>query len=218
MKKDVLSRYERTPDGSILIDVAAEKTEDLYSDFDRNAPYNRRDLDQNLVDYLIDCARELGREPFTISFALSNPPDEARISRIRRSVNNFFIYLAEVERQKISQMVRRSLVLFCIGVSILFLAVWVNQLLGEERTVVANVFAEGLTVAAWVSLWESLAIFLIEWFPRLRNINLYRRLASAESIFLARSETRPYEKSTPQTVTTPVLEQPGSLSSSISRS
>lgn len=218
MKKDVLSRYERTPYGSILIDVAAEKAEDLYSDFDRYAPYNRRDLDQNLVDYLIDCARELDREPFTISFGLSNPPDDARISRIRRSVNNFFIYLAEVERQKIRQMVRRSLVLFCIGVSILFLAVWVNQLLGEERTVVANVFAEGLTVAAWVSLWEALAIFLIEWFPRLRNINLYRRLASAESIFHARPETRLNEGQTPQAVAAPVLEQPGSLSSSISRS
>ncbi|MBU4119534.1 MAG: hypothetical protein KJ555_12315 [Proteobacteria bacterium] len=217
MKRDFLSRYERAPDGSILIDVAAEKAEDLYSDFDRYAPYNRRDLDQNLVDYLIDCARELGREPFTISFALSNPPDDARVSRIRHSVNNFFLYLAEVERQKINQMVRRSLVLFCIGVSILFVAVWVNQLLGEERTVVANVFAEGLTVAAWVSLWEALAIFLIEWFPRLRNISLYRRLAMAESIFLARTDTGPNEERPPSTVAVPVLEQPGPLSASISR-
>lgn len=217
MRKDVLSRYERAANGSILIDVAAEKAEDLYSDFDRYAPYNRRDLDQNLVDYLIDCARELEREPFTISFALSNPPDDARISRIRRSVNNFFLYLAEVERQKIRQMVRRSLVLFCIGVSILFVAVWVNRLLGEERTVVANVFAEGLTVAAWVSLWEALAIFLIEWFPRLRNIKLYRRLATAESIFHARPEAKTSGGSAPQTVTAPIPEQQGALSSTVSR-
>jgi len=189
MKRNVFNRYERASNGRILIDVAAEKVEDLYSDFDRSAPYIRRDLDQDLVDYLIDCARELGHEPFTISFTLAHKPDDTSLSRIRGSVNNFFLYLAEVEQQKVRQMVRRSLVLFCIGVAILFISVWVNRWLGPDRTVVANVFAEGLIVAAWVSLWESLATFLIEWFPQLKNIKLYRRLASVEPVFRSGPET-----------------------------
>ncbi|MBU4263265.1 MAG: hypothetical protein KKC76_15525 [Proteobacteria bacterium] len=189
MKKDVLNRYERDAGGSILIDVAADKVEDLYSDFDKSAPYIRRDLDQDLVDYLIDCARELGNEPFTISFTLVNPPDDTGLSRIRGSINNFFLYLVEIERQKVRQMLRRSLILFCIGIAILFISVWVNRWLGSERTVVAYVFSEGLIVAAWVSLWESLATFLIEWFPRLRNIKLYQRLASVRPVFRSGPET-----------------------------
>lgn len=183
MKRDVLSRYERAVDGSILIDVSATRTEDLYSDFDRSAPYVRRDLDQDLVAYLIDCARELGREAFAIRFTLSDPPDDRKLSRIRRSVNGFFLYVAEIERQKVHQMIRTSAVLFCIGLGILFTSVWVNRSLGAERSVVANVFAEGLTVAAWVSLWEALATFLIEWFPLRKNIRLYRRLAHAKLVF-----------------------------------
>jgi hypothetical protein len=183
MKRDVLARYERTADGSVLIDVSAQKAEDLYSDFDRSAPYVRRDLDPDLVDYLIGCAKELGHEPFAIGFTLSDPPDDRKLSRIRRSVNGFFLYLAAVERQKVRQMVRRSAVLFCIGLAILFISVWVNRSLGAERSVVANVFAEGLTVAAWVSLWEALAIFLIEWFPLRKRIGLYLRLAYARLIF-----------------------------------
>lgn len=190
MKRDVFNRYERDSAGSILIDVAAGKVEDLYSDFDKSAPFIRRDLDQDLVDYLIDCARELGKEPFTICFTLTRPPDDARLSRIRRSINNFFLYLAEVERQKIRQMVWRSLVFFCIGIAILSIAVWVNRWLGSERTVVANVFAEGLTIAAWVSLWEALAIFLVEWFPSLRAIKLYRRLATVRPIFRSGPEAK----------------------------
>lgn len=191
MKRDVLDRYERGADGSILIDVAADRVEDLYSDFDRSAPYIRRDLDQDLVDYLIDCARELESEPFTISFTLASPPDEAGLSRIRGSVNNFFLYLVEVEQLKVRQMVRRSLVLFCIGVAILFISVWANRWLGPDRTVVAHVFAEGLIVAAWVALWESLATFVIEWFPRLRNIKLYRRLSAVEPVFRSGPEAVP---------------------------
>ena len=187
MKKDVLNRYERDANGYILIDVATDRVEDLYSDFDRSAPYIRRDLDQDLVEYLIECARELGQEPFTISFTLTRAPDDARLSRIHRSINNFFLYLAEIERQKVRQMLRRSLVLFCIGIAILTLSVWVNRWFEPHRSVVGYVFAEGLIVAAWVSLWESLATFLLEWFPCLRNIRLYRRLASVQPVFRSRT-------------------------------
>ena len=183
MKRKFLSRYERTVGGNIVIDVAAGQVEELYNDYDKSAPYIRRDLDQNLVDYLIECAREIRLVPFVVRFSLKQSPDNDKQSRICRSVNAYFQYLVELERQKVIQIFRRSAILFSIGLAILFLSVYVNQALGGERTVVANVFAEGLTIAAWVSLWESLAIFLIEWPPYRKSIRLYRRLADAELIF-----------------------------------
>lgn len=94
------------------------------------------------------------------------------MGRIRRSVNNFFLYLVDCEQRNIRQMMSRSMVFLLIGMSILFCALSLNQWLGETRSVVANVFAEGLTVAAWVSLWEALATFLIEWLPHRRNVAL----------------------------------------------
>ncbi len=162
MKRSVLSRYERDEEGHIVVDVSATRVEDLYNDFDKSAPYVRRDLDQDFADYLIGCVRELSRVPFVIWLTLANVLDEPRLSRIRRSLNTHFEYLAETEVRKILQMFRRSAILFAIGLGILFASVWLNRLLGTDRSVTANVFAEGLTVAAWVSLWEALAIFLIE--------------------------------------------------------
>ncbi len=189
MKQRTLNRYEKTSDGHIVIDVAAARIEVLYNDFDKNSPFIRRDLDQDLVDYLIACARELKRESFILRFTLDQAPDEEKQSRIRRSVHAYFMYLVEGEQQLVLQMFRRSGVLFCIGLAILFLAVSVNRSLGVERSVVANVFAEGLTVAAWVSLWESLAVFMIEWFPLRKNKALYRLLADSEIIFVAKADT-----------------------------
>jgi hypothetical protein len=183
MKRSVLDRYERIVGGSLIIDVSAAQVEELYNDYDRSAPYIRRDLDQDLVDYLIECAKEIMPEAFVVRFTLSQPPDNVRQSRVRQSVNAYFLYLAEVERQKVIEMFRRSVILFSIGIAILFLSVLTNKALGEESSVVANVFADGLTVAAWVSLWESLAVFLIEWFPHRKSILLYRRLADAELVF-----------------------------------
>lgn len=190
-RRSVLSRYERDGEGNIVIDVSAARVEDLYNNFDKSAPYIRRDLDQDFADYLIDCARELNHNPFIIRLTLTHPPDEPRFSRIRRSLNTYFLYLAETEIQQILQMFRRSSILFVIGLGILFGSVWLNRLLGAERSVTANVFAEGLTVAAWVSLWEALAIFLIEWFPHRKNVVLYRRLADTELVFPSTADAEP---------------------------
>ncbi len=178
-----MNRYEQDGQGNIILDVTARRVEDLYNDFDKSAPYIRRDLDQDLADYLVGCARELGRVPFIIQFTLTHPPDEPRSSRIQHSINRYFLYLAETEIQKILQMFRRSVILFAIGLGILFAALSLNRMLGPERSVTANVFAEGLTIAAWVSLWEALANFLVEWFPHHKNIVLFRRLAFAQLVF-----------------------------------
>lgn len=179
MKSSVLARYDHAEDGRVIIDVAADRIESLYSNFDKSAPFIRRDLDQDLADYLVACAREIGRDPFLIRFTLAHAPDESRLSRIRSSIDGYFRYLADSERDGIANMFRRSAILFAIGVAILFVSVWLNQWLGPDRSVVSNVFGEGLTVAAWVSLWEALAVFLIEWYPHRRKIRLFDRLAAA---------------------------------------
>lgn len=183
MKPDILGRYERDAAGNSILDVAAARVEDLYNDFDKNAPYIRRDLDQDLVEYLIGCARELSRVPFIICFTLATPPDEASSSRVQRSLNAYFRYLAEAETENILKMFRRSAIFFAIGLAVLVAAVWLNRVLGPERSLIANVFGEGLTLVAWVSLWEALATFLVEWFPHRRNALLYRRLAQARLVF-----------------------------------
>ena len=185
VKRDVLDRYEQAASGGYIIDVAAVNVEALYDDFDRSAPYVRRDLNQDLVDFLIDSARDLAGVRFCICFTLDEPPAHDKLLRVERSVNRFFRYLAEIERTTVRAMIRKSLVLLAIGAGILSLAVWVN-LLVEPRSVPGRVLAEGLTVAAWVSLWEALAIFLIEWFPRRRDIVLYQRLAATELRFRPR--------------------------------
>ncbi len=182
MKQGVLGRYERDDDGNIIVDVAAARVEDLYNNFDKSVPYVRRDLDQDFADYLAAGARDIGSLPFVIRLTLAHPPDEPKSSRIQRSLNTYFLYLAEIEIEKILQMFRRATIFLAIGISILFLSVWLNEFLGTERTVTENVFAQGLTVAAWVSLWEALAVLLVEWFPHRKNVALYRRVADAKLV------------------------------------
>lgn len=101
LKRGVLSRYERDDKGNIVIDVSATRVEHLYNDFDKGSPYVRRDLEQDFADYLIDCARALGKAPFVIRFTFEHPPGKSGFARIRRSLNTYFDYLADSEIQEI---------------------------------------------------------------------------------------------------------------------
>ena len=184
MKKDILDRYARTEDGKYIIDITAGKIEYLYNDFDKHAPYIRKDLDQDLVDYIIDCVKEIDKGDILIQFRFDEKIDIDLIKRIKTSIKNYFLYMKELEILELSQMRRRSLIFFLIGFTIMLLSIWVNNLEMIRETAIGHVFAEGLTVAAWVSFWESAAIFLINWIPRRKRIKQYQQIADAAVQFI----------------------------------
>jgi len=184
MHKPILSRYRRKADGQIIIDVAAHNVKEIYNDFDRSAHFMKKDLDEDFVSYLVDCAREIGSEPFVIQISLNELPEAANKERVKSSIANYFYYLIELERREIKSLFRTSAIFAAIGVTIMVLLLWTDRLVVPSgRSLFGSVLSEGLTVAAWVALWEAVAVFLIRWPPGRRNIRLYKKLAAAPVSF-----------------------------------
>ncbi len=179
MKKKIVDRYSRSSDNKIVIDIAAGKVEDLYNDFDKHAPYVKKELDQDIVDYLIDSVSEIRKEDFVIHFRFTTPAHRDLTSRVETSIKNYFLYLKELEIRELKRMTRTSLILFILGTVILFLSVWIHQKIADYGNIIVHVFAEGLTVAAWVALWNAIATFLIHWTPHHRKIKMYERISKA---------------------------------------
>ena len=190
MKKRIVDRYDHTDDGFVIIDVAARRVEDLYEDFDKTAPYHKKDLDEDLAYYLTECAREFGQVDFVIRFMFERFPSEEFMLRVRTSVNKFFIYQRELELGAMNKMLRTAVTLLVIGIVILGLSLWVNHLFTVDGTpsFLNTVFAEGLTIVAWVSVWEALATFLLNWPQHLFHIRLFRKIAEAPIQFQRSTE------------------------------
>jgi len=188
--KKIVDRYERTADGLVIVDVAAKRVEDLYEDFDKTAPYHKKDLDEDLASYLTECVREIGRVDFVIRFMFESYPSEEFMLRVRTSVHKFFIYQRELELGAMNKMLRTSATLLIIGIIILGLSLWVNHLFIVDGTpsFLNTVFAEGLTIVAWVSVWEALATFLLNWPQHLFLIRLFKKIAEAPVQFQPHSE------------------------------
>jgi len=190
-KKAILSRYARTEDGKIVLDVTAGRIEDLFSNFDRVSPYTRKDLDPDVVDYMTDCARELGGEDFVIRINLAEPFEDAPMSRVIQGIQNYFVYVQQVERRRMRALFRNSFALLGVGVALLVGMLWIRRTLSPKPGLVGTIGIEGLTIAGWVALWEAVATFLLQWPPHRRELRLYRRIADAPVLFRTRCDELP---------------------------
>ncbi len=183
MKKKILERYRRDRQGRLVIDIAATKVGDLYDDFDKHAPFVKKELDYDLVEYLIESVRELRREPFGVHFSFTEGMEEALTERVRKSIHNYFDYLLEKNRRELHAMLRTALILLLLGIVMLSGSVYMNHAMDFGDSVFRRIMAEGLVIASWVSMWEAIAGLLLNWQPAVRERLLYYRLKKADYSF-----------------------------------
>jgi len=185
MEDRILQRYETDPAGYLIVDVAPGRVEDLYQNFDRTAPYQKKDLDDDLAGYLVDCAREIGSRPFVIRIRLPAVPADALVQRVRSSVYNYFLYRAESERRALLATLRTCAMFLAAGIVLLAASLLALGRDALAPTLPFSMFAQGMTIAAWVAVWQALATFLVQVPSQWRAIRVYRRIAAAQVDFKA---------------------------------
>lgn len=178
-KRSILDRYRRSDDGRIVIDITADRIEDIFNDFDKTTPYSKKELDKDFSAYLIDCVREIGKHPFVIQINLDKPPEADRWQQAIEGIRNYFVYLKMLKIREMKGFFRTSAILLALGIGVMILSIWINRTFQDHSGLVSNVFVEGLTVAAWVLMWESLATFLIQWPPEHKEIRWYEKITDA---------------------------------------
>jgi hypothetical protein len=186
LKEDIFSRYEAHSDRKLAIDVSVGKIEELFEDFDSAASYVKKDLDQDFVEYLIDSVREIGSYDFVIRINLPMHVQEKHRKRLRKSIKSYFRYLELLERRKLKKTLWKSLTLFCLGMLLLAISMSFKENSGQLSGVMLELMTEGLTVAAWVSLWSAFARLIFDLGSMIVDIRIFRRIAGREVVFKER--------------------------------
>jgi len=183
LKQDIFSRYESHSGKRLAIDVSVGRIGELFEDFDSAASYVKKDLDQDFVEYLIESVRELGSYDFVIRINLPVPVQERYRKRVRRSIKSYFRYLELLERRKLRRMLWKSFLLFCLGMFLLMMSLTLKENIGHLSGVIQELMIEGLTVAAWVSLWSAFVGLIFELADIISDIRIFRRIAGREVVF-----------------------------------
>lgn len=165
------------------IEIRLERLSQLFNMLDP-FPFRERDLDADAEEFIVGWARELPRRgPLRILIHLpSEEADSPQARGVGEAIRNFFGARASVVSRELRELLRIVEGMLVIGGAVLalclFLARSATEALGEGTF---NAFvAESLVILGWVANSRPLEIFLYEWWPLVRQRNLFRRLALAE--------------------------------------
>ncbi len=179
MRKKIVERYDLSDDGKVIIKISTPKVEDLYSRFEKKSSFSKKDLDPELVTYLIDSVKEIGKERFCIKFYFEEDIAKPLQEKIHNSIKHYFTYLEDLEKKMMREQINNSVIFIIIGLFFTTMSI----LTGENESFFIKILSEGMLVAGWVSLWEALATLLIKWLPLTKKLKLFRKISSCEILF-----------------------------------
>lgn len=161
-----------------LVEMKISHAAQLLNSLDPS-PFRERDLDAEAAEYLIDAIRELhGHRHVKIVVYLPGDIDADTRAGITDAIHNYFLYREMAARFALRQMLRLGRTSLLVG--LMFLAVcttlWRFVFVGEGMS--DRLLREGALILGWVAMWRPLEILLYDWWPLLRDIRLYRRIAA----------------------------------------
>lgn len=184
MKEKELKKLYRylESEKAYCIDVQLEDYRDAYSNWDYS-PFINRDLDDDLLDYLISCSYEIPKKKtMIIQFHLLHQLRD--INREQKSIEgmyNFFIYRIRKIKNDRLHLIRNTFSFLFIGTVLLVAA---NIASANINDIFLNkLLSEGLFIGAWVMIWEMFSIWFFKVNSLTNRIKHYQRLVKSKIVF-----------------------------------
>jgi hypothetical protein len=148
------------------------------------APFHERDLDSEVVDYIVEWALEVAPDaPLGLLVTLHHESAPERgAALICDAMHTSFQRRALAKRRALKKLLREGRISMVIGIVFLAMAIFVSDYLGG---MIANknyawLLQESVVIGGWVALWHPLNIFLYEWWPLRAERRLFERLAQMQ--------------------------------------
>jgi hypothetical protein len=169
-------RY-RIENGRPCIDVSVPSIKSLFDNRDP-APFRQRDLDPELITYLIGASEDLvSRVPLEIVFWLQDPCAPGEIEDAVRA--HFDYEIERLDRRRRNQR-RTGLVGLGLAVVIISALLSLAAFLGDAvGGWFGSALRESLVIASWVLMWRPIDTLVYDWIPWRRERRAFIRLREA---------------------------------------
>lgn len=165
------ARY-RVENGESVVDLHLAGIERLFDNRDP-APFRERDLDPDLVEYMLAVGEDLLAQPARIVFWLDK---SCQPNEIETAFRGHFEYeLERVDRRR-RRARRTGQLSLLVAVVLITGLLAVAQLVGRLTGALAAGLKEGLTISCWVLMWRPVEVLVYEWIPWRRQRTIIRKL------------------------------------------
>lgn len=161
------------------IEVRVGELKQLFNSMDPS-PFKERDLDPQAEEFIVSWAREAPRRvPLALTLHVERHTEIIPEGTLGNAVNDFFRYRAAITRRRLRDLFRVGRVSLVIGLLALTIVFALVNLLGSivAGARLAGLVREGMVIGGWVAMWRPIEIFLYDWWPIRRDVQLYDRLA-----------------------------------------
>lgn len=147
-----LYRYSKELN-TVYIDIDINYYREIYNEWDYS-PITNSDLDDDLIEYLEDCASEISKKhKICIVFHIpSSIKDDLAEKKSIGGFYNYFNYRIKRRMLKLKAINRQSFLYFISGILFLLFAIAISNKLPEA--IFTDFIIEGMLVGGWVLLWE----------------------------------------------------------------
>ncbi|HEX3762378.1 MAG TPA: hypothetical protein VHW23_26940 [Kofleriaceae bacterium] len=169
-------RY-RLEDGKPCIDIRITTLERLFDNRDP-APFRERDLDPDLVEYLLAISQDMAAyRAFRIVFWLERTCQPGEIEDAYRA--HFEYELERLERTR-RRARRAGQIALALGAGLIVVLLSLSQLATQAFPgSLGAALHEGLLISSWVVLWKPVELLIYDWIPVWDERRTMRRLLAA---------------------------------------
>jgi len=178
-----MERY-RHENGIACIDIGFHEIKQLYDGRDP-APFRERDLDEDLVRYLLVSAEEIPRnEPVKVVLKNSSASLSAKEREdFAQALHQFFAHEDRVLATDLKNLFQQGRMSLILGILFLVTCTAIAMRVSADNSLIGKTIHEGLSLMGWVALWKPINIFLYEWWPILKKRRTMQRLAKIQIEF-----------------------------------
>ena len=167
------SRYRRE-DSQPILDIRVSNIERLFDNRDP-APFRERDLDPDLVEYVLLAGEDLyPYDSYKVVFWVETPCQPKEIDDAFHA--HFEYELERIDRQR-SRHRRTGLVSLVFALVAIVALAGIAQLIGRltQHWIAAGI-KEGLIISSWVLMWKPIEVLVYDWIPWRRERKVIRKL------------------------------------------
>ncbi|WP_127717067.1 hypothetical protein [Halobacteriovorax sp. HLS] len=168
--------------GKCVIEIKVVSIEQLFDKRDPN-PFRIKDLDDDVVEYILSCAHEIGPKKIgKLRIVTNDVLSDSSSSTVETAVREFFTYRADITSKAIHATFNLGFKTLLIGLLFLSSSLFLSSILSKsiDDTYFKTFLKEGLLLVGWVSMWKPINIFLYEWWPLIDSRNYFKVLSDID--------------------------------------
>lgn len=168
---------------SFILDVSVESYEHIFNQLDPS-PYKQRDLDPDLLDYLLICSEDIPF-PYPLQISLKMPSSQQDLFRekeITAGIRNNFAHWVHLKKTRIRRIQKKAFTYMLVSISLITFSTLIRNII--PALIELTFIPEGLMIGGWVFMWEAISLLFIHMDEERDPVKHYQRLLDSKIIFM----------------------------------